>query len=145
MEFRRITAADVDRVEAFAIEGMRPALYPMQLSRDKVRSVITHFAHSQRDFQLAAFDGERMVGGIAALVSDLLWFERCEAHVVMLYATQAGVGRELVRRMFEWVRDDPRIRRVLWALEFDAPVSMMRMCTRMGFNSFNTMAGFYKV
>jgi hypothetical protein len=145
VEYRRITPADVDTVASFAIEGMRPHLYPMHLSPEKVRHVIEHFAHSTRDFQLAAFDGDRMVGGIAALVSDMLWFERCEAHVVMLYATRAGVGRELVRRMFEWVHDQPSIRRVLWAVEFDAPVATMRWAERAGFNSFNTVASFYKV
>jgi hypothetical protein len=145
VNFRPITAADLPTVEAFAIEGLRPDLYPLHLSRDKVRAVIGHFAKPNNDFSLAAFDGEQMVGGIAAVVQEQLWFERHEAIVVMCYATVPGVGRTLVRRLMEWVSDEPRVRVVRWPCEFDAPRSMVRLAQMCGFNSFNATASYYKV
>ena len=51
----------------------------MRLSLDKVKAVVRHFAVTPADFHLAAFNDGRVVGAIAACVSEMLFFERCEA------------------------------------------------------------------
>lgn len=145
MLLRRVTAEDIDQVAAFAIEGLRPNLYPLHLSREKVRQWIRHFADSQRDFHLAAFDGGRIVGLIAAIVQEMPFWERWEAHVLACRAVVPGVGQRLFRELFRWVRANPLIRRLHWAMEFDAEPRMMRIAERFGFNSFHTVADFYKV
>ena len=144
MDYRRIQPGDVLQAEAFAIEGMRPELYPMRLSRDKVRATIEHFMRSTSDFHLAAFDGERVVGGIAASVYESPWFERCDATVVMCRAVVPGVGRRLLAALKAWVVDDIRIRRAFFPTEFDADPRMQRLLARYGFTSTQTVCAYHK-
>lgn len=118
--YRKITSADVDSVTAFAIEGLRPERFPMVFCPRKTRAAVEHFAGSAGDFQCAAFDGSRVVGAIAAMVSESPFFERCDAHVWLLYAKVPGVGRELVNRMLAWAKGHPMVRRVVWAQNSDA-------------------------
>jgi hypothetical protein len=135
--YRRITAADIDAIVDFAAQALRPERYPLVFSPAKVRSAVEFFAASRDSFQLAAFDDGKPVGAIAATVAEMLWFERHEAHVVMLYATQPGVGFVLMRRLLEWAGSSPMIRRVLWAQNpgADARTSMFaeRCARRSGF------------
>lgn len=145
MEFRRIQAADVDAVAAFVIEGMRPELYPLHLDRAKVRAVVEAFIEPSRDqFQLAAFDGDRMVGGIAAVVMPMLFFERHEAHVVLCRATTPGAGRRLLRELRGWADADMRIRRVVWPMEFHADPRIQLLAARVGFKNTLTVCTYYK-
>jgi hypothetical protein len=144
VDYRRIQPGDVLQVEAFAIEGMRPALYPMRLSTDKVRATIEHFMRSTSDFHLAAFDGERIVGGIAAAVYESPWFERCDATVVMCRAVVPGVGRRLLAALKAWIADDLRVRRAFFPMEFDAEPRMQRLLARYGFNSTQTVCVYQK-
>lgn len=133
IEYRRIHQADAEQIAAFAIEGLRPDLYPMRLSREKVNATIEHFMRSTSDFHLAAFDGERFVGGIAAVVHESPWFERFDATVVMCRAIVPGVGRRLLAALKAWIDDDMRIRRCMFPLEFDADSRMQRLLARYGF------------
>lgn len=145
MEFRRITPSDVEHVINFAMLGMRPERYPLHVSRTRVRAVVEHFVMSQGDFHLAAFDGGRMVGGIAVLVSQMLWFQRAEAHVVMFFAVVPGVGRRLLREAMRWFRDNAGLRRMHWPLEDDAQVERLtRMGRRAGFNRQHSVLLAYK-
>ena len=144
MQFRRMTLDDLDQVAAFSMAGLRAHLYPLWPSQEKVRHVVRHFIESETDFHLAAFDGERMVGGIAAAVTEMLWFERCEATVVMFRAQTAGVGAGLLDDMKTWAARDMRIRRVQIACEFDAPKAMARYLAMRGFKHQQVMAVAYK-
>lgn len=135
MEYRRITIEDVPKVSAFAIEGMRVELYPgINLSRLKVEFVTKHFAESWADFHLVAFDGAgKVVGAIAAVVSEILFFDRAEAHVVMCRATVPGVGRRLIAALRRWVDTDDRVRRALFPQEFHADPRALKLLARYGF------------
>jgi len=144
IEYRRIQPADVEQVSAFAIEGMRPELYPMRLSRPKVHATIEHFMRSTSDFHLAAFDGDRMVGGIAAVAHESMWFERFDATVVMCRAIVPGVGRRLIAALKAWIDDDIRIRRAMFPLEFDADARMQRLLSRYGFGGSQVVCIYHK-
>lgn len=145
MDFRRILPGEVERVAEFAIRGLRPFRYPLYLDRDKVRATIDHFAHSTRDFHLAAFDGDELVGGIAVFVSSMPWFERSEAHVLMFFADRPGAGLPLLRAAMRWVDRQMGIRRVLWPLEDDANAERYaRIARRYGFNRRQTVLLAYK-
>ena len=135
MEYRRITLAEVPSVAGFAIEGMRVDLYPgIELSKLKVEFVTKHFAESWADFHLVAFDGTgKVVGAIAAVVSELLFFDRAEAHVVMCRATVPGVGRRLIAALRKWVDSDDRVRRALFPQEFHADPRALKLLARYGF------------
>jgi hypothetical protein len=128
--YRPITAADVDAIVAFAVVGLQPERHPHVFSPAKMRAAVEHFARSERDFQLAAFDGERVVGAIAATLAEMLWFERAEAHVVMLYATVPGVGATLVKRLLAWADDQPIVRRIVWAQNDGADPRTARFAQR---------------
>lgn len=145
MEYRRITKADVDQVAVFAVAGLRPELYPsLRVSQEKVRSAMLHFAGSQTDFHLAAFDGNKMVGGIAAFVAPSILFERSEATVLMLRAVVPGVGRRLIAAFKAWVDEQMHIRRVTFVEEFDAPRGLARLMARYGFKQKHTALVYLK-
>lgn len=145
MDYRRIQQGDVAQVAAFAIEGMRPQLFPgLRLSEAKVHATIEHFMRSTSDFHLAAFDGGRVVGGLAALAHESPWFERCDATVVMCRAIVPGVGRRLLSALKEWIDGDIRIRRAFFPLEFDADARMPRLLERYGFNSTQIVCAHHK-
>lgn len=144
MQFRRLQPQDFEQAQAFAIAGLRPELYPMRLDPGKVRAAIEHFARSPTDFHLGAFEGDRMVGGIAATVHESPWFERCDATIVMFRATLAGVGAALLAGLRTWVDNDVRVRRVFMPLEFDARPGMRRLARRYGFNRTQLVCTFQK-
>lgn len=144
IEYRRIQPVDAAQAAAFAIEGMRPDLYPMRLSQEKVEATIEHFMRSTSDFHLAAFDGDRVVGGIAATVYESPFFERCDATVVMCRATLPGVGRKLVAALKTWAEDDIRIRRVMFQTEFDARPGMLRLLRGFGFSRVSAVCAMEK-
>jgi hypothetical protein len=144
IEYRRIGPGDVDQAAEFAIKGLRPELYPMRLSPAKIDATIQHFMHSTSDFHMAAFDGPRIVGGIAAAVYESAWFERCDATVVMCQAIVPGVGRKLIAMLKAWADDDFRVRRVMFPLEFDADARMQRLLARYGFGSTQVVCTYQK-
>jgi hypothetical protein len=145
IEYRRIQPADLAAAAEFAIRGLRPDLYPMRLAPEKVDSTIRHFMHSTTDFHLGAFDGERVVGGIAAVVTESPWFERADATVVMCQAIVPGVGRRLLAALRAWMDGDMRIRRAFFPLEFDADPRMLRLLARYGFGSSQVVCIYHKV
>lgn len=128
-------------VAAFAIEGMRADLYPgLRVSEEKVLGVIEHFRKSARDFHLIAVDGGRIVGAIAAAVSQMLFFERCEATVVMCQATAPGAGQHLIGQMVKWARANMMVRRVVFPQEFHAEPRWAEVLERRyGFNMCTTV------
>lgn len=145
MEYRRLTLADIEPVAAFAVEGMRPHLYPAQrLSMEKVRAVVQHFHDSATDFHLLAFDAGRLVAAIAAAVQESLFFERGEAHLVMCRSVAPGAAPAMFRALRTWFDREPRARRMHWPQEFDAPPSMTRLMRRYGFTQSVTTCVLYK-
>jgi hypothetical protein len=125
---------EYQQVADFAIEGMRCDLYPgLRLQRAKVDHVVQHFGASQSDFHQIAVDGGRVVAALAAAVSDMLFFERSEAHVVMCRSVMPGVGRKLIAALRAWADADMRIRRVQFPQEFHADPRARRMLARYGF------------
>jgi len=110
-----------------------------------VRGVVEAFIEPHRDrFQLAALDGGQIVGGVAAVVMPMLWFERSEAHVLMCRATAPGAGRQLLGALKHWANQDMRVRRVIWPMEFHADPRIVKLAQRAGFANTLTVCTFYK-
>ena len=111
-----------------AAPGLRP-------SPVKVRGVVEHFARTPSDFHLVAFEAGRVVGAIAACVTEMLFFERCEATVVMCQARGTpGVGRELIGRL----------RRVQFPIEIQARPGFERLLRGFGFHAVHKTAIYNK-
>ena len=121
IELRSITSADVSAVAGLALEVLREQAeeLPVHISAPKVLAAVKFFAEAPpgEHFQRAAFtDDGHCVGAMAALVSEMPFFERCEAQVYFCYAKAPGVGVRLIRKMLDWVKREPRIRRVTWLM-----------------------------
>ena len=146
MQYRRLVPGDFAAVAQFAIQGLRADLYPMlHLSRPKVDATIRYVCGSATDFHLAAFDDDGEVAGvIAAVVSELEFFERCKATIVMCRASVPGVGRHLIAALKQWADGDMRVRMVQFPLEFDARPGMARLLKRYGFTQQSTVCIAFK-
>lgn len=144
--YRALLPQDIEPVARFAAAGMPiPAGAGVRLDMHKIRAVVRHFAHSGSDFHLVAFDGQAVVGAIAACVSEMLFFERCEATVVMCQARGLhGVGRELIGRLMAWARSDMRVRRVQFPIEIQARPGFERLLRGFGFNQVHRAAMYCK-
>ncbi len=123
----------------FATAGM-PAHEGLLVAPGKVLGVVQHFAGSAKDFHLVAWDGRRVVGIIAALVGELLFFERSEAVVVACQARGApGVGRELIRYLMNWAQAEFMVRRVQFPVDLGARPGFARLLRGAGFNQMQTV------
>lgn len=141
--YRALTPLDIEPVADFAMEGL-PRSESLRASREKVLAVVAHF-ETGADFHLIALAGGRVVGAIAAVVSEMLFFERCEATVVMCQARGVpGVGRELIGRLMAWALDDMRVRRVQFPIEIQARPGFERLLRGFGFQAVHRTAMFTK-
>lgn len=145
MEYRRIHEGDIEQVTQFAIAGLRPEMYPsLRVSVEKVQAAMRHFAGSAQDFHIAAFDGTKMVGGIAVAVHPGVFFERSEATVMMLRAVVPGVGRRMLAAFKAWADAQMHIRRVTFVEEFDAGRGLTRLMGMYGFRQQHTALVYLK-
>ena len=144
MEYRRLKPEDRHAVAEFATVGMQAHRYPLRVSAGKVQATVQHFEKSASDFHLVAFDGPTVVGAIAAVVSELPFFERWEAHVVMCRAVVPGVGRRLIAALRAWADQDFRIKRVQFPQEYHADPRALKLLARYGFSQTMTTAIYYK-
>lgn len=139
IEYRRLTADDCEPVARFAMEGM-PSHDGLRLSPEKVRAVVWHFWRSASDFHVVAWDGCKVVGMLAAVVSEMLFFERAEAVVVACQARGVpGVGREMLKRFMAWARDSMLIRRVQFPVDVGARPGYSRLLRQMGLSQTQTV------
>lgn len=144
VEYRRITAEDVPAVASFAIEGL-PRHDGLRLSRVKVEAVVSHFAHTPSDFHLVAFHAGQVVGAIAACVTEMAFFERCEATVMVCQARgPLGIGRELLTRLKAWADGEMRIRRVQFPIDAGARPGYARLIAQYGFQQVSQTCIFSK-
>lgn len=145
IEIRRIKEWDVQAVVKFAIEGMQAENYPLRVEEAKVRHWVRQFMPEDAPhFGQAAFNGGALVGAIAAFVTELPFFERHEAHIVLCRATEPGVGRRLIRYMSEWAKANMMIRRVVFPLEENADPRQALLLRRFGFTREQTNLIYYK-
>ena len=131
IDYRQGTEADVQAVAEFAAEGMRPGLYAGHFDMGRVVAVAQSFL--RQGWHLLAFDGARVVGVIAAVVQERLWFERCAAHVIACRAVAPGVGPRLIAALREWADTQMMVREVHFIMEHHARPSMARLLRRYGF------------
>lgn len=143
-DFRSITNEDVPAVTEYALRVLRAIANDerLRVAPMKVQDAVRYFARTSGHFNLAAFDDKLCVGAIAAFAGEMAYFERQEAHVMFCHATLPGVGMKLIREMMAWVRSEPRLRRIVWAMN---PSSVGERTTnvlgrRLGFKPLNLLA-----
>ena len=144
IEFRPAHKGDVDRLVPFVTEGMRADLYPMVPSRAKIAATVNGVIASPTNFNLMAVDTGRVVGAIAAVVAEIMFFERFEAHVIVCRATVPGVGRKMIAALRQWADSNIMIRRVQVPQEFHADPRALKLLARYGFDQRVTTCVYYK-
>lgn len=117
----------------------------MNLSMAKVSETVRFARDSANDWHLVAFEAGKPVAIGAARIVEMPWFERSEAHVYAMFSEAPGAGTHILRALMAWYADQPMIRRLLWPLEWDAPIAMLRYAERAGFNSSHVNVTHYKV
>lgn len=143
LEFRRIAIADVQGFVDLAMESL-PEHPTLVVSREKVRNVVAYFATRGDNFQMAAFRDGVPVAGVAALVQEMPYHEKCEATVMFAYSKEPGAGFRLLRMLMRWVLNDFRIRRLSWCQNEGFDQRIARLGHRLGFQSAVPVLMFYK-
>jgi len=146
IEYRRMRLAEVDAVAALGCEALRVHAndVPLHVSPLKVRSVVMSFCVHREHFHLVAFDDGQPVGAVALWVAEMPFHERCDGHVMMCYASRAGVGARLVGEMMRWVKRDIRVQRVVWPMNSGFDARLRRFAARYGFDSAQELFVGYK-
>ncbi len=136
IDYRRITPSDVPAVAHLARAALATAGdLPLQVSAAKIDAAVAFFADTQEHFQMAAFVGGEPVAAVAALVSEMPFHERREAHVCMCFSTLPGAGMRLIRALVAWFRDDFLLRRLVWAMNPGFDARLTRLARRIGFEA----------
>jgi hypothetical protein len=143
IDFRRIRIGDVKAISDLALAAI-PCDPELRVSPAKIIQMVTYFAIHHEHFQLAAFDGETPVAGIAMYVTEMPFHERCEGCVMFCYSKLPGAGYRLVREMIRWVLNDMRIRRVSWSMNRGYDPRIKRLAARCGFAETNDVLMYYK-
>ena len=143
IEYRRIRLADVDALAHLALSAI-PDEPEVAVSVQKVVSMVTFFALHQDHFQLAAFEGDKPVAGLAMLVTEMPFHERSEGTIVFCFSRLPGAGFRLLRALMVYVREHMQIRRVSWALNRDADPRTAQLARRLGFQSAHPTLMYYK-
>lgn len=136
IEYRRITPADVPAVAQLARAALATAGdLPLRPSAAKIDAAVDFFATTQGHFQMAAFDDGRPVAAVAAMVQEMPFHERREAHVCMCFSTLPGAGMRLIRALVAWFREDFLLRRLVWAMNPGFDERLTRLARRIGFEA----------
>ncbi len=143
LEFRRIRIADVQGLVDLAVESLpdHPALV---VSPEKIRNVVAYFATRDDHFQMAAFRDGVPVAGVAAMVQEMPYHDKCEAMVMFAYSKEPGAGFRLLRMLMRWVLEDFRIRRLAWCQNQGFDERIVHLAHRLGFQSAVPVLTFHK-
>lgn len=131
---RRITEQDIPAVVAYATWVLGKIDAPMHVSPRKVQAAVEHFARAETDFNLIAERDGRIVGALAAFVSEMPWYERCEAHIAICHA-ERGCGLPMLLALKRWAAGEMRIRRLVWAHNPGADIRFIKLAERLGFTT----------
>ena len=108
---------------------------PLRPSAAKIDAAVAFFAATPGHFQMAAFDDGRPVAAVAAMVQEMPFHERREAHVCMCFSTLPGAGMRLIRALVAWFREDFLLRRLVWAMNPGFDERLTRLARRIGFEA----------
>lgn len=137
LEYRRIRPMDVQAISRLAMRAVSCA--PYEVSLEKIVQMATFFAVHHEHFQLAAFDGDEPVAGVAMLVTEMPIFKGGEGTIAFCFSERPGAGRAILRRLMQWVQADTRIKRVSWGMNAGFDPRIAKVAQRIGFGeSFNT-------
>lgn len=138
---------DFNAVAAFAEQGLQPERYPLIYSQHKLRAAICHFQNSRTDYHRIAVDDGEVVGMLAVMMAEMPFFQRCEAHICAFYATRAGVGRQMLTGLLDWLDGHFMVQRLIWPHNpgvRPAVHRLARMCGRGRYIEDVQMTVFYK-
>ena len=135
MIYRLATPEDNAELVRFALDALQRQKTPgLLISPSKVEACVRHFTSTEGDFQQVAVQDGRIVAAVAALVTEMPFFERCEAHIYFCWSVVPGAGMRLMRSLMAWFKADFRLRRLVWAMNEGAR-PMQGLAARLGFHA----------
>ena len=133
MQIRRATPSDVEAIVSLGLEALRTDPYPnLVISEDKVRAFTRLCISAPSDFVWVAEKDGEVVASVAAVVTDMTFYERKQASVVQFYSRAPGAGMPLLRELMRWVRGRRAIKMVVFTLEHRADPRIGKLLTRLG-------------
>lgn len=110
---RIATPSDIPVLIELSIEALEIDPYPeLVISREKVARQVTASISSAKHFAWVSERDGKVVGGLIAIVDDMLTYERSMCVVCMWYCRVKGDGLKLMAQFMAWVRSRPMVKQV---------------------------------
>ena len=119
MTIRPAKHSDIAAITELSMESLEvndpyPCLMPsISRTREAITSLVSGAAH----FTWVHEREGKVIGAICGMVHDLMFYERKQLSVVMLYCREPGGGGLLVRRLMRWYRSRPAIKACVFTIE----------------------------
>jgi len=132
---RQAKPSDIPAIVELGLESLNTEAYDdLVISPERVREVaLACVSSSQHFIWVCETDGE-ITGSVAAVVSDMIFYERKQASVVMFLSKTPGEGIKLIRQFLKWARARPIIKMIEFTLEPTADPRIGKLLTRLGLN-----------
>jgi len=116
---RKAVPGDIDIIVELGIESMEVnAQYPeLLVSESRIRELMRELVSGSSHFVWVDEIGGRVVGVVCGMVHDIMFYERKQLSVVMLYCREPGGGGFLVRKMMKWFRSRPALKACVFSVE----------------------------
>jgi hypothetical protein len=110
--------ADIPDLIELSIEALEIDAYPeLLISREKVARQVTASVSSGKHFACVSERDGKVVGGLIAIVDDMLTYERSQATICMWYCRAKGDGLKLMDRFMVWAAGRPMIKQIQYTGE----------------------------
>lgn len=125
--------SDIPAVERLAFEALsRDKPKNMVIDKDKIHEMAVHLASGNKHFSwVSETDGE-ITGCVAALVHEMLFFERNQCSVLMYYCKSPGEGIKMLRELMRWAKSRPMIKMLEFTLERTGNERIKKLLKRLG-------------
>ena len=125
--------SDIPAVEKLAFEALnRDKPDAMVISVDKIHDMCVECASKQSNFAWVSETDGVVTGCVAALVHEMLFFERKQCSVVMYYCKEPGEGIKILRKLMKWAKERPIIKLVEFTLERHDNKRVQQLLKRVG-------------
>lgn len=130
---RPVRLSDIPAIEKLAFEALnRNKPDAMVISVDKIHDMCVECASKQSNFAWVSEKDGVVTGCVAALVHEILFFERKQCSVVMYYCNEPGEGIKMLRELMKWVKKRPIIKMVEFTLERQDNKRVQQLLKRLG-------------
>ncbi len=129
---RKAKMEDIPAIVDLAVESVSNDPLPVKIDRDAMADMARQCLNPAHFMWVAEVDG-KVVGAVAAHVSQGFWFHKLQASVLLYYARVNGAGVALLREFARWVKSRSAIKIAVMELEPGADPRLVKFLKRLGF------------